>query len=201
MTRSTRAHSARARSARMLVAVVVIALLALGCGPVQQAAKQIPRYGDDVLKGIGKLTGKSTDEAAKFLDDAKQAGRFTPEAEVAVATWSTKVSAIADDLATKHFTAPDDQAAARSFIVGTTCDAFEKLEAKKRAGTLLPSLTPEEITALVDKNRQASELPSGVGMFLFVVQVESEIEKALKDSDLTSAFPAIARLTTCQVLG
>lgn len=188
------------RTTRTTVTLLAIALLAVGCGGVQQAAKQAPKYGDDVIKGVGKVFGKSADDAAKYLDDAKQAGRFAPEAEVAVATWSTRVGTIADDLVAKHIKVPEDQAAARSLVVGTTCDAFAKLERKVQASQL-PILTNDEIRALVDDNRVKSLLPDLFSRVMFVVELVDAIDKAIRSPDLTASFPAIARLTTCEVLG
>lgn len=186
---------ARFRAGAMILALVtVMTSAAASCEPIQQAVKQAPKYSDELVTAIGKLTGKNGDDAIKYLDDAAAEGKVA--AQAATLTWGGRINAIADDIVARHFAVPEDQAAARAFVVGTACDAF-----KAQQESLLGLVTETEMQSFVMLNRLKSRRPAIFGRAEFVGDVITELNKALRAGDISAAFPGLAQAIVCDRLG
>ena len=175
------------RRALALAFVVALSSAAATCGP---AAK----YSDELLTTVAKLIRGSTDDATRYLDDAARDGKIITRFEAATMTWGGRINGIADDITQRYFTLPDEQAAARAFVVGTACDLFEK-------GYLLRSVSDSTVGEIVNKNRSKSLRPAIFGKADFVNEVVAELKKALAANDVSAAFPGLARIITCDRLG
>lgn len=176
----------------LLALATLITSLAAGCGPIKQA----PKYTDELVTAIGKLTGRSADDAIKYLDDAAAEGKVITQFEAATLTWGSHINAIADDIGARYFIVADDQAAARAFIVGTACDAF-----KAQQESVFGIVGPTEMEGIVSLNRMKSRRPEIFSRAEFVVEVVAEINTALAKDDLGAAFPGLARVLVCDRLG
>jgi hypothetical protein len=84
------------------------------------------KYSDELVGTVAKLINGSKDDAIKYLDKAALDGGAITRLEIVALTWGGRVNRIADDVIPRYFSVPDDQAAARAFVVGTACDAFQE---------------------------------------------------------------------------
>jgi hypothetical protein len=172
-----------------MAGALLACLLLASCAAADDAAK----YGDDLITAVRRITGQSADEAIGLLDDAARAGRPLAD-EVLLITWSTRIGRMADELPAAWYEAPDDVARARSFVVGTACDAFEQY-----GSALL--VTESDVRQIVNDNWRTSGLPDILATPLFLGEVARAIHAALLDGDLTRAYPEVARLAVCEVVG
>jgi hypothetical protein len=154
------------------------------------------KYSDELVGTVAKLINGSKADAIKYLDKAALDGGAITRLEIVALTWGGRVNRIADDVIPRYFSVPDDQAAARAFVVGTACDAF-----KKQQESLLARVTPAEMQRIVAENRSKSRLPAIVGKAEFVTDVVSAINKALAQRDIRAAFPDLTRAVICNRLG
>lgn len=177
--------------ARTIVAAFCLAIItsAASCGPVA-------KYSDELISTVSVLIHGTGDDAVRYLDAAALDEAAIARFQAAALIWGGRVKKIADDRIPRYFAVPDDQAAARSFIVGTACDAF-----KKQQENILPLVTDEQMKKIVSDNRAKSRRPLIFGKVEFVQDVVNEIHDALADGDVTRAFPGLTRAVICDRLG
>jgi hypothetical protein len=159
------------------------------------AARQAPAYTDDAIRQVTRILGGTTDDAIRHLDDAAAAGKAVPLISDGVATWGGRVNGIADDLVQRWQATPSEDAAVRQFVVSSACDAFEAWD-----DSTTGVVSDAQLAGIVNKNRTLARLPGALGDAAFAIEVHKKIMEALKQGDVTSAFPGLARVVVCQKL-
>jgi hypothetical protein len=174
------------------IAVAVVATFALGC----QQAQRATRYSDDAIEAVKRILRTNSDDAAvRILDDATRVA-FDDIAAVerAAVAWSGRVVPIRDRIMASLTASPDDAARVRSFVVGSTCDAFR--EASSWPNGQVPSWRIGEV---VRENQLSSGMPDVIGMGALVADLSTSIQDALADGDIGGALPGIAQTLACAV--
>lgn len=183
--------------ASLKVITIALAVAAVSPSSCTGAIREVPakQFSDDVVAGTRKLFGLADDAAAKrALEDAlTRTGRSVDEISFAALRWSARINRVSDTILARVSETPETNAAIRSFIVGSTCEAIEKSQQGQ--------LTAAQVRAIVDEQRVKSSFPSIVGEAEMLRDITVEIVDALEEGDLLSSFPGVAQLFICNGLG
>ncbi len=179
------------RAIHLSIAILLIAAVA-GC----QSGRKAVQYSDEAIQAVKGLLKSRTDEAAiKVLDDAvRVSAAEAVVVERAAVAWSRRVTPIRDRILAGLTATPDDAARVRSFVVGSTCDAFK--EAAKWPNGIVPQARIGEI---IRDNQKTSGLPAIIGIALLVADLTTSISDALADGDIGGSVPGLAQTLTCAV--
>lgn len=170
-------------------ALAIVVTLSIGC-------QRATRYSDDAIEAVKRILRTGSDDAAVgFLDDATRvaAGDIAAVERAAIA-WSERVVPIRDRIMAGLTATPDDAARVRSFVVGSTCDAFR--EASTWPNGEVPS---GRISEIIRENQLSSGMPDVVGMAALFADLSTSIEDALADGDIGGALPGITQSLACAV--
>jgi hypothetical protein len=197
-------EEAMTRIALVLIGLVLSGTTLIGCGSAEKPPPvvviTVEKYTPEAIAGIKKLFGITDNtEAIGVLDGAVSSAITTTAiggtklVDTTAIRLSGLVSGMSDRILAQVTNVPDEDATVRAFVVGSTCDALDAAQNGK--------LTNDQIRAIVKKHLDSAGLPAVVGDFDLVTSVAGDIQDAVEENDLATAFPKVGRSIICWKAG